>query len=330
MSTSVCALIADEHGEIVDHVVEMRRLPDELRLASLATRGADLAPCVEHLADHARRRSIATLRRVARSIAPGLLPRSRSVWASSLDEFSPFVGTVLDRAVYDAVANDARDYVAGPSALLRRTAGEGDPRRPRRPSRRRHLLPRRRPARARLPRIRRRPALRRRARRSRVPRDGSRAPRAARPRTRYCSTRINAAAVDRWPTSLEHHYIAYRALVRAEVACLRMGADNAAAARAHDLFDLCARHLAHGRVRLVLIGGAPATGKTMLAGALVAAPAGRCCTPTRCVSSSPVLNQLPAPSRRSTVACTPEAFSERRTTALLTAAHVTSPSSEST
>jgi aminoglycoside phosphotransferase family enzyme/predicted kinase len=68
------------------------------------------------------------------------------------------------------------------------------------------------------------------------------------------------------PRSLEHHYIAYRALVRAKIACLLAeGANPTAAPDASALLDLCARHLYHGRVRLVLVGGPPGTGKSTLA-----------------------------------------------------------------
>ena len=68
---------------------------------------------------------------------------------------------------------------------------------------------------------------------------------------------------DSWPTSLADLYLAYRALVRCKVACLRNSDGDAAMARG--LLALAAEHLARGRVRLVLIGGPPATGKTTLA-----------------------------------------------------------------
>lgn len=78
---------------------------------------------------------------------------------------------------------------------------------------------------------------------------------------RYC-----AAARDQPPASLRHHYIAYRAFVRAKVACLRytQGCDAAREdARAH--CRLALKHLRAGTVRMALVGGLPGTGKSTLA-----------------------------------------------------------------
>jgi predicted kinase len=72
-----------------------------------------------------------------------------------------------------------------------------------------------------------------------------------------------------WPASLAHHYIAYRAQVRAKVACLQAGSESAEPAEnPNDLLGLCARHLRRGQVVLVLVGGPPATGKSTLARAM--------------------------------------------------------------
>jgi len=79
------------------------------------------------------------------------------------------------------------------------------------------------------------------------------------------------AGVEHLP-SLEHHYIAYRAFVRAKVECLRHAqGDTGAAAQANEMLQLCRRRLDAGRVHLVLLGGLPGTGKTTLARALTAA-----------------------------------------------------------
>ena len=71
------------------------------------------------------------------------------------------------------------------------------------------------------------------------------------------------------PPSLEHHYVAYRAYVRAKVACIRasQGAEDSAV-EARELAALTLRHLRAGEVSLVLVGGAPGTGKSTLSTAL--------------------------------------------------------------
>lgn len=71
------------------------------------------------------------------------------------------------------------------------------------------------------------------------------------------------------PATLRHHYIAYRAFVRAKVGCLRHDqGDSSAATDVATYTDLALRHLRAGTVRLVVMGGAPATGKTTLSGKL--------------------------------------------------------------
>jgi aminoglycoside phosphotransferase family enzyme len=76
-------------------------------------------------------------------------------------------------------------------------------------------------------------------------------------------------SADPAPSALRHHYVAYRAFVRAKVACLRtLQGDTDAAAEAHRYAELARRHLESGAVRLALVGGLPGTGKTTVAGRL--------------------------------------------------------------
>jgi hypothetical protein len=72
---------------------------------------------------------------------------------------------------------------------------------------------------------------------------------------------------DTWPASAAHHHVAYRASVRAKVSCIRhaQAAGSTARADAQQLLELTRRHLEIGRVRLVVVGGLPATGKTTVA-----------------------------------------------------------------
>jgi hypothetical protein len=73
-------------------------------------------------------------------------------------------------------------------------------------------------------------------------------------------------SAETWPGSLAHHYIAYRSHVRAKIACLRhaQGAADAAELAGRHL-AIADRHLDAARVRLVLVGGLPGTGKSTVA-----------------------------------------------------------------
>ncbi|MCM6772409.1 AAA family ATPase [Nocardia sp. CDC159] len=83
----------------------------------------------------------------------------------------------------------------------------------------------------------------------------------------YCT-----ATGDPAPPSLRHHYLAYRAVVRAKVNCIRHqqgGAESADHAVRHG--EIALRHLEAGAVRLALVGGLPGTGKSTVAAELAAA-----------------------------------------------------------
>jgi aminoglycoside phosphotransferase family enzyme/predicted kinase len=255
----------DEGGHVVDHLVEMRRLPEDRRLAAVAA--GDGTACVDALADrlvtfHA---AAATGGDVDRAGTPDRLSR---LWQSNAEELEPFRGSVLDADGCDAVVADALQYLRGRTPLLRdRMAGgrvrdgHGD------------LL----------------------ADDVFCLTDGPRVldclefddalrygdvladlaflamdlERLGRPdlAQRFLD-RYAAAARDPWPGSLADFYVAYRAIVRVKVACLRVADEPSAADVACNLLALAARHLARGRVRMVLVGGPPATGKSTLARAL--------------------------------------------------------------
>ena len=73
-------------------------------------------------------------------------------------------------------------------------------------------------------------------------------------------------ANDAAPMALAHFYIAYRAVVRAKVDCIKAGqGDPTAVAGARRHLELALEHLRAGTVRLILVGGGPGTGKTTLA-----------------------------------------------------------------
>ncbi|WP_167475208.1 AAA family ATPase [Nocardia arthritidis] len=77
---------------------------------------------------------------------------------------------------------------------------------------------------------------------------------------------------DQAPASLWHHYIAYRALVRAKVDTIRFAQGELAARhRAHRHLRIALDHLEAAEVRLMLVGGLPGTGKSTVAHALSSA-----------------------------------------------------------
>ena len=68
------------------------------------------------------------------------------------------------------------------------------------------------------------------------------------------------------PATLAHYYIAARALIRSKVSCIRAGqGDDESRTPARALLDLALAHLRRAEVRLVVVGGAPGTGKSTLA-----------------------------------------------------------------
>ena len=85
----------------------------------------------------------------------------------------------------------------------------------------------------------------------------------------YFLDRYAVHSADTAPSSLRDFYIAYRAVVRAKVDCVRLsqGRSEAAEDAARHL-AIATQHLESGSVRLALIGGNPGTGKSTVAHAL--------------------------------------------------------------
>ncbi|WP_410645032.1 AAA family ATPase [Amycolatopsis sp. lyj-346] len=255
-------------GAVCDHLVVMRRMPEDRRLSTLVRRGVPL-----HV----------TIRRLARQLAafharadrgPGIdadetRDAVRDRWRASFDQVRPFHGDVLDPATALEIEALAEDFLAGRTALFDHRIAEG------------HVVDGHGDLLADdvfcLD-------------------DG--------PRVLDCLEfddhlrhvdvlddvaflamdleRLDAPelggqliadyrefAGDPAPPALLHHYLAYRAFVRAKVACLRHAqGDPEAAALAREYADLTLRHLRLGQVRLILVGGEPGTGKSTIAGGL--------------------------------------------------------------
>jgi aminoglycoside phosphotransferase family enzyme/predicted kinase len=82
----------------------------------------------------------------------------------------------------------------------------------------------------------------------------------------YFLDRYVAYSADTAPLSLRNFYVAYRAVVRAKVDCVRVAQGKPAAKTdAVRHLEIALKHLENGAVRLALVGGNPGTGKSTLA-----------------------------------------------------------------
>jgi aminoglycoside phosphotransferase family enzyme/predicted kinase len=257
--------IVDDNGDVIDHAVLMRRMPTERRLSTLLRQWHDISSCLRAVARAiaACHAEAATSDEISSVATPGAL---HDLWERNLSEMVPFAPHPLDASVLTTVGELAHRYLNGRTALLaeriahgRIIDGHGD------------LL----------------------AEDIFCLDDGPRILDGLEfdDKLRWGDVvydvcflamdlerlgRVDLALVfldwyweysaETHPPSLEHHYIAYRALVRGKVACLKGGINDEVDARAY--LAQCQRHLFAGRVQLVIVGGLPGTGKTTLAAAL--------------------------------------------------------------
>jgi len=264
--------VTGEDGRLCDHLVVMRRMPDDRRLARLV---GERRPLDGPLRAVARR--IAAFHAAAETspeiAAAGRRDAVAAVWEAGFAEVAPFAGPLLDADLCHHVEDLARRYLAGRSALFDHRIAAGAVRDGHGDLQAEDIF---------------------------CLDDGPRIldciefddglrhvdvladvaflamdlerlgdPEAA---ERFLAD-YRELAGETYPRSLADHYIAARAHVRCKVACLRHGqaGDAAAADAARGLLDLTARHLEAARVRLVLVGGLPGTGKSTLAAALAEA-----------------------------------------------------------
>jgi aminoglycoside phosphotransferase family enzyme/predicted kinase len=253
-----------EDGQVADRVLVMRRLPDERRLSRLV----DAPDFQHHLRQVARR--VATFHAASPVVtdeypmttAAGLL----GLWESSLADIEPFVGTVVEPDEFARVQHLTRAYLEHSDALFAQRRemgairdGHGD------------LI----------------------ADDIFMLDDGPRildclafdadyrvsdvladigflvmdVERLAGTRAAHDLLAFYCELVDEHhPSSLAHHYVAYRAHVRAKVAMLRLRqGDESARDLAIHHHRQAADHLERAKRRLLLVGGGPGTGKTTVA-----------------------------------------------------------------
>jgi aminoglycoside phosphotransferase family enzyme/predicted kinase len=255
-------------GDVAEHAVVMRRLPSERRLAALARGGSDVGNEVRDVA-----RLVAEFHNRA-STGPDIdaaarVGHVRDLWSASLDELRRSSEAVADQGIVETITSLAMRYLDGRARLFDERIAGGHARDGHGDMLADDIF---------------------------CLEDGPRILDCLEfdDTLRYGDVLADVAflAMDlerlgradaaeqflrsyaelsgaTWPASLAHHYIAYRALVRAKVAWLRHAqGDPQGAVEGTTLVDLCLRHLEPARVRLVLIGGLPGAGKTTLAGAI--------------------------------------------------------------
>ena len=255
-------------GEPCDHLVVMRRMPATRRLAALVRAGV---PLDDLLSDVARR--IAAFHAAAETsediAAAGRRDAVAAIWEASFEQLVPFAGPVLDPDAARRVEHLVRRYLAGRARLFDHRIALGAVRDGHGDLQAEDIFclddgPRILDCIEFDDHLRHGDVL---ADVAFLAMDLERlgAPEAA----AWFLARYREFAGETYPQSLAHHYIASRAHVRCKVACLRHGqGDDGAAADARTLLDLTLRHLEAGRVRLVLVGGLPGTGKSTVAAAL--------------------------------------------------------------
>lgn len=257
------ATVSGADGEPCEHLVVMRRMPDDRRLSHLLGSAA-ARDALDGVA-----RQVASLHagspRTAQIDSAGSPDSVERAWLGNLEELDPYVGEILEQETVEKVRSLVARYLAGRSDLLlervsagRIVDGHGDLR-----SDDVFCLE-----------------------------DGPRILDCVEfdDRLRYVDGLSDVAFLamdlerlghpelaehfvgayremsgDPFPGSLLDHYVAYRALVRSKVACIREVQAGGSADEARALLRLCLGHLEASEVQLVLVGGLPGTGKSALA-----------------------------------------------------------------
>jgi aminoglycoside phosphotransferase family enzyme/predicted kinase len=260
--------VVDDHGHARDHLIEMRRMPASRRLSALLD-DADAPDLVREVA-----RTIAGFHREAptspRIAEAGRIAVVLGLWEEGLDQLAGVSPEVVPREEVERARTLARAYLGGRRALLERRIAEGWVR-----DGHGDLLADDVFCLADGPRVLDCLAFDDRLRHGDVLGDVAFL---AMDLEANGHPELGEVLIEEWrrelgeshPASLAHHYLAYRAHVRSKVAALRagQGGDADAAARARRLHGLVLRHLERAQVRMVLVGGAPGTGKSTLARAL--------------------------------------------------------------
>lgn len=261
----------EEHGRLVERMIVMRRLPESRQLTRLAT-APDATIRVWEAAKHIASLHAAEPPITNHRAAPASVDTLAQRWAENFEALEPLAGTVLDPKEFEAVRTLVGRYIDGRHRLFDERIAEGWVRDGHGDLRAEHVF-----CLDDGPRLIDCLAFRDDFRVGDVLNDIAflamdlhrlAGPELARSLIHdYCEF-----TYEHHPSTLAHHYVAYRAHVRAKVAAIRLGQGDASAAQEVAAYHhLAHQHLSVGRVRLVLVGGKIGVGKSTVANGLAAA-----------------------------------------------------------
>jgi aminoglycoside phosphotransferase family enzyme/predicted kinase len=259
------ATVLDPTGAPCDSIVVMRRMPDERRLATLVQAGADVHDHLHRIARliaayHAR---AATSPEISR---PASLDSVRGNWEANFEQMKDFYGPVLDAQSAKRIEYLVRTYLQGRTTLFQERIANGMARDGHGDLKADDIF-----CLDDRPRILDCIEFDDQLRYGDVLADVAFL---AMDLERLGAPALGVEFMDAYaefsaeshPDSLAHHYVAYRAHVRAKVACLRhQQGDMSAAPEAGSLLAISLAHLERARIRMVLVGGLPASGKSTVA-----------------------------------------------------------------
>ncbi len=257
--------IVGADGRTYEDGVVMRRMPDDLRLSTMIARGLDVEPHLRAIAE-LMARFHATADRSPQIAAEGTRSGLRRRWVDNLSETEKYRGQLLGEGIHARISALALAYVDGREALLAERAeqglvvdGHGD------------LLAEDVFCLPDYPRVLDCIEFDDKLRWLDVLDDVAFLAMDLEYLDRsdlaeyFLASYLQLSATPQVAT-LRHHYIAYRAFVRAKVMCIQAAQGRSAAVVEADRYArLALRHLEAGEVLLILVGGAPGTGKTTVA-----------------------------------------------------------------
>ena len=261
----------DEDGRVVDRMIVMRRLPENRqldRLVSSPDARIRVWEAAKHIATlHAAEPPITDEQALAASVEV-LMQR----WAENFEALEPLVGSVVDGDEFESTRSLAGRYLDGRHTLFKERVSRGWIRDGHGDLRAEHVF-----CLDDGPRLIDCLAFRDDFRIGDVLNDIAflamdlhrlAGPELARSLIHdYCEF-----TYEHHPSTLAHHYVAYRAHVRAKVSALRLAqGDETAAAEVATYHHLAHQHLSVGTVRLVLVGGALGVGKSTVSNGLASA-----------------------------------------------------------